>query len=111
MADGAVTRRRLLITETCDPDGAMWRWLSPDVSALGWQVRRLPSQEAVRHLGVAGLQRLVVSTCEQLRPHVLLVHPPYDHLGVSCTDAIRRLGTRVVGFGFDDPIVGSLLDS
>ena len=95
---------RALISETIDPDGALCGWLSPDVRGLGWRVWRLPTQEAVHVLGPSELANLTIDVVRDLRPHVVLVHPPYDHLPPSTCAAIRALGARLVGLGFDDPL-------
>ena len=95
---------RALVSETLDPDGALCRWLSPDVRRLGWRVFRLPTQEAIHLLGPAAYAKAAVRAVQELRPHVLLVHPPYDHLPVAECAEIRAAGTRIVGLGFDDPL-------
>ncbi len=97
--------RRLLLCETLDPEGALFAWLSPDVRALGWQVRVVPSQELIHLLGPEGFQRWLSACVEAWRPDVLLCHPPYDHLSQECAESLRARGTRLVAFGFDDPIV------
>jgi len=95
---------RVLLTETVDPDGAMFRWLSPSLEAAGHQVVVVPGQEAVHHLGVSGWQALLVAAAEALEPDLVLTHPPYDHMSAATADRLRATGARVVGFAFDDPI-------
>ena len=103
-ASARARRPGLLLSETIDPNGAMVRWMSPDVAAAGWRVRRIPTQEAVVRLGPAAYRRLLWDTVRAERPAVLLVHPPYDYLTEPLSDRIRETGCRIVAFGFDDPI-------
>lgn len=90
------------MSETVDPDGAMYRWLSPTLEALGWSVWRLPTQELTPHLGVAAYRALVREAARCLRPQLVFVHPPYDHLDVATATALRRGGAQIVGFAFDE---------
>jgi hypothetical protein len=46
---------RIAITETLDPDGALARWASPDLMAMGHHVVPLPTQELAPVLGAHGL--------------------------------------------------------
>ena len=96
--------RRVLLTETLDPNGALCRWMSPDIQRLGWHVTRLPTQEAIHCLGPEAYPETVLQIVRELRPHVLLVHPPYDHLPPLICRQIRALGTRIVALAFDDPL-------
>ena len=96
---------RLLITETMDPDGAMYRWCSPDVEALGWNVLRIPSQELIHHLGIEAYNAFLRSLIRYWRPHVFMVHPPYDYLIEGTINAAKKVGTRLVAYGFDDPAI------
>lgn len=99
--------RRALLSETIDPDGALPHWMSPDVARCGWDVHRLPTQEAIHLLGPGAYADLVVDVVTELRPHVLVVHPPVDFLSGSACAAIRATGTRLVGLGFDDALYAS----
>lgn len=95
---------RLLLSETLDPDGALYRWISPEVRDLGWDTHLLPTQAAVHLLGPAAYSEAVVGICAELEPDLLLVHPPYDHLPASACRAIQSLGVRLVALCFDDPL-------
>ncbi len=55
-------------------------------------------------LGISAYAALVRRIVDELRPHILLVHPPYDHLNAAICEAIRASGTRIVGLGFDDAL-------
>lgn len=96
--------KRLLATETLDPNGALPRWVTPGIRRLGWEAWSLPTLEAVQLLGPSGYADLVTQIVEQLRPHILLVHPPYDYLSAKVCREIRTLNTRIIGWGFDDPL-------
>ena len=100
--------RRLLLSETLDPDGALYRWMSPDVRALGWEVSVLPTQSAIHLLGPAGFADAAVTIASELRPDAMLVHPPYDHLPPASCSAIRALGTRLIALSFDDALFADL---
>lgn len=100
---------RLLLSETVDPDGAMFRWLSADVAAAGWDVLRVPTQEAVHLLGVSPYQAWLVDLAARFRPDVVLAHPPYDHLNRAVAGRLRAGGARLVGLAFDDAIFRPLL--
>ena len=95
---------RLLISETMDPDGAMYRWCSPDVESLGWDVLRIPTQELIHHLGIEAYNAFLRSLIRYWRPHVFMVHPPYDYLIEGTVNASKKVGTRLVAYGFDDPL-------
>lgn len=95
---------RVLLTETVDPDGAMYRWLSPALEAAGHRVVVVPGQEAAHHLGVSGFQALLVAAADALDPDLIITHPPYDHMSAATADRLRTRGARLVGFAFDDPI-------
>jgi hypothetical protein len=95
---------RLLVTETLDPDGAMASWASPDLAALGHEVLALPSQELAPMLGPGGLAALVEAIAEQWRPDVVLLCPPYDHVGRDTLERLASLGARTVAFAFDEPL-------
>jgi hypothetical protein len=96
--------KRLLATETLDPNGSLPRWITPGVRRLGWEAWTLPTHEAVQMLGPSVYASMVVQIVEQLRPHVLLVCPPYDYLSPDSCRQIRALGTRIIGLTFDDPL-------
>ncbi len=53
---------------------------------------------------------MVIQIVKQLRPHVLLVLPPYDHLNLETCKTIRSLGTRIIGLSIDDPKFENLWD-
>jgi hypothetical protein len=95
---------RVLLTETLDPDGALARWASPDLLALGHEVLPLPTQEVAPILGAHGLGAWIVALCESWRPDLVLVCPPYDHVPLSTWAACRAHGARVVGFAMDEPL-------
>ncbi|MBL8787458.1 MAG: glycosyltransferase [Deltaproteobacteria bacterium] len=95
---------RILVTETIDPDGAMVRWASPDLSGLGHVVLPLPTQEAAPVLGAHGLAAWLLAIGESFRPDLVLVCPPYDHAPASTWRALRSLGARVAAFCFDEPL-------
>ncbi|MBH25151.1 MAG: hypothetical protein CMH57_12000 [Myxococcales bacterium] len=95
---------RILLSETVDPDGAMCRWMSPDLEAMGHQVVVVPTQEAIHRLGVSGHQLLLLELVERWRPDLILVHPPYDHLNPEVCARLRGGGARLVTFAFDDDI-------
>jgi len=93
---------------TIDPDGAMHDWVDlPD----GWQLTRIPTQEAVHLIGIPAYQDLLVDLCEREAPHVLVTHPPYDWLDARTAERIRATGTRLVGYAFDDEIFAGNYDT
>ena len=96
--------KRLLLSETMDPDGAMYRWCSPDVEALGWDVLRIPTQELIHHIGIEAYNAFLRSIIRYWRPHAFMVHPPYDYLIPGTVSAAKKVGTRLIAFGFDDPL-------
>ena len=99
--------RSLAFTMTIDPDGAMHDWVDlPD----GWTLTRVPSQEAVHVIGVRAYQELLVELCAVERPHALVTHPPYDWLTPDIGKRLRKLGTRVIGYAFDDEIFARSYD-
>ena len=102
---------RLLISETMDPDGAMYRWCSPDVEALGWNVLRIPTQELIHYLGIEAYNAFLRSLIRYWRPHVFMVHPPYDYLIEGTVNAAKKVGTRLIAHGFDDPLFFNALES
>ncbi len=102
---------RLLITETMDPDGAMYRWCSPDVEALGWDVLRIPTQELIHHLGIEAYNAFLRSLIRYWRPHVFMVHPPYDYLIEGTIKAAQKVGTRLIAHGFDDLLFFNALET
>ena len=53
--------------------------------------------------GASTYTSMVVEIVDELRPHVLLVNPPYDHLNTTACQRIRNCGTRIIGLAFDDP--------
>jgi tetratricopeptide (TPR) repeat protein len=93
--------RRIAFSMTIDPEGAMHDWV--DVPA-GWELVRVPTQEAVVALGPHGYRELLVDVARRERPHVFVAHPPYDHLTIDAADQMRAAGTRVVAYAFDDDI-------
>ncbi|MEE9382688.1 MAG: hypothetical protein V3V08_04665 [Nannocystaceae bacterium] len=93
---------RLLATESLDPSGILPQWICPDVARLGWKTWTLPTFEAIQLLGHAAYRAMLVQVVSQLRPHVLLVLPPYDYLDLDSCAQIRNLGTRIVGLVIDD---------
>ena len=96
------THFRLLATEALDPSGSIPNWIVPGVRRLGWRAWTLPTREAVGVLGVPLYTEFLLRVVDELRPHVLLVHPPYDFLSDPASIAIRKLGTRILGLGHDD---------
>jgi len=95
---------RLLVTETLDPDGAMQRWLTPDLRRLGHTVLPLPTQELAPLLGPDGLAAWLLSVAEAFRPDLVLLCPPYDHVSRRTLDALASLGAHPVAFAFDEPL-------
>lgn len=95
---------RIAITETLDPDGALVRWASPDLAALGHEVVPLPVQELASVLGAHGLCAWTLAVVRELEPDLLIALPPYDHVSASTWAACRALGTRVIGFAMDEPL-------
>src|SRR5437867_9029297 len=86
---------------TVDPEGAMHDWVDlPD----GWQLQRVPTQEAVHLLGIKGYQEVLIDLCERERPDLLITHPPYDYLTPAIAEHIREACTRIIGYAFDDEI-------
>jgi hypothetical protein len=102
---------RLLLTETMDPDGAMYRWCSPDVESLGWDVLRIPTQELIHHLGIEAYNAFLRSIIRYWKPHMFMVHPPYDYLIEGTVKAAQKVGTRMVAYGFDDPLFFNHLET
>ncbi len=99
-----MSAKRLLATESLDPNGPMPLWITPAIRRLGWQAWTLPAYEAVHALGPSAYTAAVVRIADELRPHVLLVHPPYDHLHAEACRRIRACGTRIIGLAYDDPL-------
>jgi len=95
---------RIAIAETLDPDGALVRWASPDLTALGHQVLPLPTQELAPVLGAHGLAAWTIAVVEAFAPDLVLVVPPYDHAPMSTWAACRARGAKVVGFAMDEPL-------
>jgi hypothetical protein len=87
---------------TIDPDGAMDDWV--DLPA-GWELQRVPTQEMVTLAGVRAYQEALVDLCATERIHLLVTHPPYDHLDETTLARLRAGGTAVIGYAFDDAIV------
>jgi hypothetical protein len=99
--------RRIAFSMTIDPEGAMHDWV--DVPP-GWELLRVPTQEAVVALGPHGYREVLVDLAQRERPHLFVAHPPYDHLTVDAADRMRAAGTRVVAFAFDDEIFAAAYD-
>lgn len=95
---------RIIVAETLDPDGALARWASPDLAALGHEVLPLPTQEVAPFLGARGLGAWIEACVESFRPALVIVCPPYDHVGAATWDRCRALGAKVVGFAMDEPL-------
>lgn len=95
---------RLLVTETLDPDGAMHRWCTPDLSALGHEALPLPTQELAPLLGPDGLAAWILAVAEQLRPDLVLLCPPYDHVSRATLTNLAELGAQTVAYCFDEPL-------
>jgi hypothetical protein len=93
--------RRVAFSMTIDPDGAMHDWVD---LPQGWELIRVPTQEAVHLIGIAGYQALVVEICEREAPDLVVTHPPYDWLSPTVAEQLRAAGARVVGYAFDDEI-------
>ncbi len=106
-----MSTKRLLATETLDPNGPQPRWVTPAIRRLGWQAWTLPTLEAVRLLGPSAYAATVIWIVDQLRPHVLLVQPPYDYLHAAACRRIRQRGTRIVALGLDDPLYADSWDA
>lgn len=94
---------RLLVTETLSPNSPLSQWISSAIQRLGWKTWILPTFEAVRMFGTFTYASMVVKIVNELRPHVLLVNPPYDHLHAEACRKIRKFGTRIIGLAFDVP--------
>ncbi len=92
---------RIAFSMTIDPEGAMHDWV--DVPP-GWELLRVPTQEAVVALGPHGYRELLVDVAARERPHLFVAHPPYDHLTIDAADRMRAAGTRVLAYAFDDDI-------
>lgn len=97
---------RLLVTETLDPDGAMHRWCTSDLLALGHMALPLPTQELAPLLGPDGLSAWILAVAEQLRPDLVLLCPPYDHVSRSTLGRLAELGSRSIAYCFDEPLFG-----
>ncbi len=95
---------RLLVSEALNPGDFLTRWIAPAVQKLGWKTWTLPTIESVRLLGQSTYASVVVEIVRELRPHVLLVTPPYDYLHPDACRRISEYGTKIIGYGFDDPL-------
>ena len=95
---------RLLVTETLDPDGAMHRWCTPDLLALGHEALPLPTQELAPLLGPDGLAAWIVAVAEAARPDAVLLCPPYDHVSRATLGRLTTLGAQPIAFCFDEPL-------
>lgn len=95
---------RVLVTETLDPDGAMHRWCTPDLEALGHEVLPLPTQELAPLLGPDGLAAWLLAVAEHMRPDLVVLCPPYDHVSRETLHRLTALGARPVAFCFDEPL-------
>lgn len=95
---------RFLVAETLDPDGAMHRWCTPDLLALGHEALPLPTQELAPLLGPDGLAAWILAVADAYRPDLVILCPPYDHVSRSTLERLRLTGTRTVGFAFDEPL-------
>lgn len=100
---------RVLVNEPLDPHGSLYRWISADLAALGHEVLACPVQELVPRLGVRAYQATLVDLVTTYRVDLVLVHPPYDFLGLDAARAVQAAGARLVAFGFDDTIMSPLL--
>src|SRR5262245_33374198 len=99
--------RRAAWCMTIDPDGAMHDWVDlPD----GWELIRIPTQEAVHLAGPRALQQLYVDVCAREAPEILVTHPPYDWIDEPTAEQIRAQGTVLVGYAFDDEIFAESYD-
>ncbi len=92
---------RVAASMTIDPDGAMDDWID---LPPGWTLQPIPTQEIIHLVGVDGYQSLLLDVVEQERPAILLTHPPYDYVTQATARALSSLGTRLVGYAFDDDI-------
>lgn len=95
---------RLLVTETLDPDGAMHRWCTPDLVELGHVALPLPTQELLPLLGPDGLAAWILAVAEHLRPDLVLLCPPYDHVSRTTLTKLAELGAQSIAYCFDEPI-------
>jgi len=95
---------RLLASETLEPGGLLTGCITPAVQRLGWKTWTLPTVDSVRLLGATTYATTVVEIVRELRPHVLFVNPPYDYLHPEACRRIREYGTKIIGYGFDDPL-------
>lgn len=95
---------RLLVTETLDPDGAMHRWCTPDLVALGHVALPLPTQELAPLLGPDGLAAWILAVAEHLRPDLVLLCPPYDHVSRATLKKLSELSAQSVAYCFDEPL-------
>lgn len=95
---------RLLVTETLDPDGAMHRWCTPDLVALGHEALALPTQELAPLLGPDGLAAWILAVAEHFRPDLVLLCPPYDHVSRATLATLEDLGAQTVAYCFDEPL-------
>lgn len=95
---------RLLVTETLDPDGAMHRWCTPDLAALGHLALPLPTQELAPLLGPDGLAAWILAVAEPLRPDLVLLCPPYDHVSRATLRRLAELGSQSIAYCFDEPL-------
>jgi hypothetical protein len=92
---------RVAFSMTIDPEGAMHDWVDlPE----GWELIRVPTQEAVHLIGPHAYQRMLIDLCQRARPDVLVTHPPYDWLDPASAAEIRATGTLLYAYAFDDEI-------
>ncbi len=92
------------MTETLDPDGAMASWATPGLAEAGHEALPLPTQELVPLLGADGLGALILAVAREWRPDLVLLCPPYDHVGRRTLHGLHALGVRPVAFAFDEPL-------
>jgi hypothetical protein len=95
---------RVLIAETWDPDGAMYRWLSAGLDPAAVAVLTVPTQELLGLVGPDGVAAAFRAITAAFKPDLVLVHPPYDFLDAASIAAIHVDGAAVVAFAFDEPL-------
>ncbi len=88
---------RVLVTEPVDPSRVGYKWLTPALRALECDAMPMPTLAAVQLLGPGGYRSMLRRVVEEWLPHVLLIRPPLDFLDAQTSNAIRNLGTQIVG--------------
>jgi len=95
---------KILLHSGYSPDDSMYDWIVPDLVAFGYHIQRFHPERDVHYLGLEAYHRLLIARIVATQPDFLFLHPPYDYLTTAVAEQIKSLGTRLIGFAYDDEI-------